>query len=308
MTNEEIIEALRNNPENKTAYMNELYNQNKGLIYKIALKHTEKADIEDLMQEAYLFLDEAVNNYEGKYGTKFSTYFSYMLSWRFSAYVFCSTSPVKIPRRFNDLIKKYKVFTQRFYQIHGHEPKKIECMRALALSEKELEGLITAINALEVSSIDKPAPFDESLTLADIIASDENIAEKFEEASENEYRKKQLYKALSKLKENERIVIHRNSLKGDSLEQIATDMNTSASYCSSLKNQAIRKLRKDSDLIKAVTNYSSYSDYHYSVTRFKNTRISAVEFAVMRNEEAIDDLYQRYMIYNQIVKYKNNIA
>ena len=53
MTNEEIIEALRNNPENKTAYMNELYNQNKGLIYKIALKHTEKVDIEDLMQEAY---------------------------------------------------------------------------------------------------------------------------------------------------------------------------------------------------------------------------------------------------------------
>lgn len=304
MTNEEIIEALRNNPENKTAYMNELYNQNKGLIYKIALKHTEKADIEDLMQEAYLFLDESVNAYESKYNAKFSTYFSYMLSWRLSAYAFYDSSPVTIPRRFNDYIKKYNAFKQNFYQLHGYVPKESEIMRALSLSEKELESLLKAINSLDIASIDKPAPFDESLTLADIISSEENISETLEDESEREYRKNELYKALGKLPEKERVVLHRNSLDGDSLEKIASDMNVALSYCGALKNRAVKKLRKDSELIKAVTNYSSHSDYHYSVSRFKNTRLSSVEFSAIKNEEAIE---RHRVILQEIYRRKNAV-
>lgn len=300
MTNEEIIEALRNNPKNKTAYMNELYNQNKGLIYKIALKHTEKADIEDLMQEAYLFLDESVNAYESKYNAKFSTYFSYMLSWRLSAYAFYDSSPVTIPRRFNDYIKKYNAFKQNFYQLHGYEPKESEIMRALSLSEKELESLLKAINSLDIASIDKPAPFDESLTLADIIASEENFTEAIEEESEKEYKKSELKKAWGKLRVNERTVIDRFYFQGVSLEKIAADMNISPSYCSTIKQQALRNLRKDSELIKAVTNYNSYSDYHYSVTRFKNTRMSAVEFTAIRNEEAAEMYRKIYQeVYNR---------
>lgn len=288
MTNEEIIEALRNNPENKTAYMNELYNQNKGLIYKIALKHTEKADIEDLMQEAYLFLDEAANSYEGNYGAKFSTYFSHMLFWRLSAYVFYNSSPIKIPLRFKDLIKKYNAFILNFQQKHNCEPKESDIMRTLDLSVDEFKKLISTINLLEVSSIDSPAPFDESLTLSDIIASEDNFSKDIEDESEKEYRNAEIKKAWGKLREIERAVIDQFYFQGNSLEKIAHELNISPSYCSAVKKQALKNLKKDNDLIRAVTNYNSYADYHYSVTRFKNTRLSSVEFRAIKNEEAIE--------------------
>lgn len=102
---------------------------------------------------------------------------------------------------------------------------------------------------------------------------------------------------MGNLPERERIVLQRNSLENDCLEKIASDIGVSTSYCGVLKTQAIKRLRKDSDLIKAVTNYSSYADYHYSVTRFKNTRMSAVEFTAIRNAETLER-YQK--IYEEI--------
>ena len=287
MTNEELIEAIRIRPEKKKDYMATLYEQNRGLIYKIALNFKEKADIEDLMQEAYLFLDEAVNTYEGKYEAKFSTYFSHILFWRLSSFVFCSTAPAKIPRNFKDLINRYKRYVQQFYQSNGYEAKESDVMRALGLSEKEFKGLIKAINSLEVSSLDSPAPFDESLTLADIIASEETFTEDIEEEFEKRYKRSLLKKALGKLRANERTVIDRFYFHGESLEKTALDLNVSPTCCNTIKQQALRNLRKDNELIKAFTNYNSYADYHYSVKRFKNTRISSVEFAAIRNEEAI---------------------
>ena len=296
MTNEELIEAIKNSPQNKSDYMAILYKQNKGLIYKAALKFKEKADIEDLMQEAYLFLDEAANSYEGKYEAKFSTYFSHMLSWRLAAYVFSNSSTVRIPRHLNDIIKRYKFFIQQFYQKNGYEAKEADIMRALNLSEKEFSGLINAVRSLEIASLDSPAPFEESLTLADIIASEEDFTEEIEEESEKNFKSSEIKKALGKLRVNERTVIDRFYFHGDTLEKVAADINVSPSYCSTIKQQALRNLRKDSELIKAVTNYDSYADYHYSVKRFKNTRISSVEFTAIRNEEAAEryrKIYER---------------
>ena len=45
-----------------------LYDQNKQFIYKIAKKLIMFSDIEDLMQEAYFGLYEAVNRFDSSHG------------------------------------------------------------------------------------------------------------------------------------------------------------------------------------------------------------------------------------------------
>ncbi len=60
MTNEELITKIKNCPVDKSKYMAQLYNQNRGFIYKTAFQYAQTAEIDDLMQEAYIILDEVV--------------------------------------------------------------------------------------------------------------------------------------------------------------------------------------------------------------------------------------------------------
>lgn len=288
MTNEEIIELIRAYPRRKTEYMEQLYNQNRGIIYKIAKKFENKADSEDLMQEAYIILDRAAESFDGSLGVKFVSFLSKSLVFEFSKYVFKKTSAVDMPYSLQNALRQYTSFKQEFYQAHGKEPTEKDIMRALSISKKELDNITIAAQSLNVTSIDKPADFDESITLADIIPSDENIAEYIEESDEELYRKRELYKAIDRLTPNEGAVIYRNRLKGESLEQIASDMGVSASYCGTLGKQGIRHLQRDWRLIKAIIHNKHYEDsdnYHYSVGRFRNSGFSSVEFTAIKNEE-----------------------
>ena len=296
MTNEELIELIKKHPTRKAEYMEELYNQNRGVIYKTAKRFEGQTEVEDLMQEAYIILDRAAEAFDGSLGFRFVSFLSRSLVFDFSKYIFKKNAAVDMPYSLQYVLRRYISFKQEFYQVHGTEPTENDIMRALDISKKELDNIALAVSRLNVSSIDKPTDFDESLAIVNIIASDENMAESIEETAEEQYRKQELHKAIDRLNLDERTVICRNRLKGDSMQQIALDMGASFQYCRTLGNRAIRNLRKDSELVKAITSYDSYSDYHYSLSRFKNTHISSVEFAAIKNEEARiqwEELYQQ---------------
>lgn len=288
MSNEELVELIKEYPARKGEYMEELYNQNRGIIYKIVKRFEGQAESEDLMQEAYIILDRTVTAFDSSLDFKFVSFLSKSLIFGFSKYAFKKNSAVDMPYSLQNALRQYTAFKQEFYQMYGIEPTEEDFMRALGILKKELDNIIIAYKSLNVSSIDKPADFDESLTLADTIPSDENIAEYIEESDEELYRKRELYKAIDRLTPNEGTVIYRNRLKGESLEQIASDMGLSASYCGTLGKQGIRHLQRDWRLIKAIINNKHYEDsdnYHYSVGRFKNSGFSSVEFTAIKNEE-----------------------
>lgn len=282
--------------------MEELYNQNRGIIYKIAKRFEGQTEVEDLMQEAYIILDKAAEAFDGSLGFRFVSFLSKSLTFEFSRYIFKKSSAVDMPYSLQNALRQYTSFKQDFYQVHGIEPTENDIMRALDISKKELDNIIIAIESLNVSSIDKPTDFDESLTLADIIASDENIAENIEETAEEQYRKQELYKAIDRLKPDERTVVHRNRLKGDNLQQIALDMGVSFQYCSTLRRQAIRNLQRDWRLSKAILQNKHYEDcanYRYSINRFKNTGLSSVEFTAIKNEELcrrFEELHEKIQV------------
>lgn len=115
MTNEELIKKIKSYPVDKSKYMAQLYNQNRGFIYKISLQYSKNAEIDDLMQEAYIVLDEVVRNYRTDINIKFITYFGKVLRWRFSAYTFKTSTPIKMPSEYKELIRKYHQFNQVYF-------------------------------------------------------------------------------------------------------------------------------------------------------------------------------------------------
>lgn len=86
MDNEELVTAIRNGVDRQNN-MERLYLQNKGVMLKIARKYAAFADIDDLMQEAYFALDNAVNTYDNTCGAKFTTYLSYHLKGAFFRFI-----------------------------------------------------------------------------------------------------------------------------------------------------------------------------------------------------------------------------
>lgn len=79
MTNEELAVRIKAGLD-VTENMLDLWQQNKRFIYKIAKKYSGHAELEDLEQEGYLALYDAVDGFDPSKGVRFLTYASYWIS------------------------------------------------------------------------------------------------------------------------------------------------------------------------------------------------------------------------------------
>ena len=73
MTNEILVELIRAG-ENTADNMQKLWEQNRGMIWKIAQQYRNKAEIEDLMQEGFIGLCNAVDAWQPDAGASFLHY------------------------------------------------------------------------------------------------------------------------------------------------------------------------------------------------------------------------------------------
>ena len=71
MTNEELV-LLSRYCDNKSEYLEELYSQNYGLISAIAKRYSGVYELDDLMQESFLGLAEAVESYDPEGGASWN--------------------------------------------------------------------------------------------------------------------------------------------------------------------------------------------------------------------------------------------
>ena len=86
MENEELVEQIQAGIK-PTENMEQLYLQNRSFIYQQAKKYAAYADMDDLMQEAYFGLHEAVKHYKPDKETKFLTYLPFRLQKAFRRYI-----------------------------------------------------------------------------------------------------------------------------------------------------------------------------------------------------------------------------
>lgn len=121
MEDPRIISPQFNSP--KMPYYNVLVNrqQNRGFIHKIVNQYKVFAEEEDLEQEGYLGLSEAVWHYDPDEGVTFLHYASYWIKQSIVRYI-KSNGTVRLPEHVQERIRKYNRIVQKWQQDHHRSP------------------------------------------------------------------------------------------------------------------------------------------------------------------------------------------
>ena len=113
MTNEQLVIQLKAGIHT-AEYMKQLWEQNRGMIGKIACKYKGYEDLEDLKQQGFLGLYDAVEGYNPDQGTSFITYAKFWIQQSIQRYIDDCCGVVRIPVHAKEKISQYKKVANQF--------------------------------------------------------------------------------------------------------------------------------------------------------------------------------------------------
>lgn len=140
VTNEQLVALIRAG-ENEADNMLKLWNRNKGFVFKTAKKYSGYAEMDDLMQEGYLGLCEAVRYYDAEKGVPFINYAALWIRQVMQRYIDNTGNAVRIPVHIGALVRKYKKLKSEYFKYYGMKPSDRELSAFLGVSEEKLEDV-----------------------------------------------------------------------------------------------------------------------------------------------------------------------
>ena len=96
MTNEQLVIRIKAG-EDVADHMEQLYSQVRRFIHVMARKFHVEEELEDLEQEGYLALYDAIDGYDPDHGVKFLTYAEYWIRQRMQRYLQVNGSCMRLP-------------------------------------------------------------------------------------------------------------------------------------------------------------------------------------------------------------------
>lgn len=286
LTNEELVEQIQQGidiQENMTV----LYKQNQKFIYMIAKPFMKYAEPDDLLQEGYIGLHEAVYSYVPG-DAKFITYLPYRIRKCCIRYLENNSNTKRIPIYKLKEIRMFKQFCQDYFNTHGYYPEDRTILKELQLTEAKLKNIRKTIYEQNCISIYSTAPGTEDAALEDIIADPSNMEEDVEEKMFQEHERQVLDDAISELKESEQVVIRSRYWENQTQIQIAEEMNVTNSRIGQLERDALRKLKKMDRLQRLhdeVYGYDSSLAYGISRKYCLDNHTSSTEMLVIKRLE-----------------------
>ena len=125
VTNEEIVSRIKNG---ERELIGELWDRVKQFAH-VKAKDMHAGDMtEDLEQECFLALLDAVRNYEEEEGTQFLTYAAFHFRARMWKYMLHEAGGREIPHHMIEKLRKYRRTVADFQREHGREPSGAEIM------------------------------------------------------------------------------------------------------------------------------------------------------------------------------------
>lgn len=264
--------------------MLKLWEQNKGFIAKMARKYSGYADMDDLMQEGYLALNEAVEHYADK-GAAFLTYAAFWIRQGLRRYIE-HNSTVRLPSGLYDDVIKYKRIRQEYLAEYGAEPTELEIRALLGVSGKELERIEENAKRGKIRSLSEPIGEEEdSYTLGDTLRSGEDLEADAIRRRDHELMSAELWAQVERLPEKQILIIRKTFRDNCSSEMIGRELGCSYQYINNMKLKAIRRLAHPR-INKGYKVYfeqyiSANTIRHVGLESFQRTGYSEVERAVL---------------------------
>lgn len=283
MSNEELIPAARGGDCDA---LESLYNRNRGLMGR-AIKHFfGVAEKDDLEQQGFIILTEAVREYREESGA-FSSYYYKRLLWGFSRYLFHTDNKGLSNAAFT-LLNKYRRFERDYLQGIGRKPTEKETVFFLKLSDKQKKLLDTAL------AVANPVSFsamidDDGRTLGEVVADPCDHYEELEERLDRERDAARVREAVEKLPESEREMIKARYFDGIPRTEIAARNNIPVTTVGRILDRGQQQLRRDGALCRIAKERGFSSQvFHGGLKSFQNSGLSSVEREAFNRLELLE--------------------
>lgn len=281
MTNEELIEQIHKGVY-PSEYMGKLYEQNKGIICKIAKRYTSRADIEDLMQEAYLGLYEAVKHYENDSEVKFITYATFWIKQSMQRYVENNVYTIRISVHTQQLYNKYSKVVNSYMYNHNKKPTDREASRLLDTSVRTIQSMKKALYEVgNMDSLDQPIGGEnDDIRLSDSVIGSKGIENDIVDRIIDRDKKISLWDIVEDNTTDKENLVIVNRYKGNKTrETIGNEIGVSRERVRQMESTALRKLRTPRVTRMLAERYelTIQGAYRGTVGNFKNTWTSSTE-------------------------------
>ena len=240
---------------------------------------------EDLEQECYFALLDAVERFDPSQGIKFLSYAGPCFRGWMQSYLERKCGMHVIPSYLLGRIRKYKRFVSAFQQEHGREPSGAEIMSACSWSREELEKVMMYRNADTITSLDEPfTDEDGERTLADTISSGADPAEEVGEEIFRDQLKRDLWGTVDALPDDQARALRMHYQGQRTFQEIGAELGTSEADGRTICAKGLRALRSDRDTRRKLGPY--YVDIYGMAMRgglnsFMSSRTSATERAAL---------------------------
>ena len=245
MTNEQLAARIRSG-ENVGNNMAALYDQVKDFIHAMAYKYHGQGELEDLEQEGFLSLYDAIDHYEADQGVKFLTYASHWIRQRMQKYIQNTGSPLRLSAGRQEAIRKYRKFCTEFQAEQGCKPTEAELCRSLWLTLEQLREIQYDACMTAVKSLDAPikgAEGEEDTTLGELAASATDPCEEVLDRLEQEALCSVLWQCVDSLPGKQPDVIRSRYKDNMTMKQCGQFCGISEAEARKQQIKALRSLR-----------------------------------------------------------------
>ncbi len=285
MDNEQLVARIRTG-EDVAKNMLELYNQNRGFIVKMAKRYQGFAEMEDLLQEGYIGLSEAVDRYDADKNSSFIHYAAFWIRQSMSRYVDNCGSVVRIPVQARGEIREYNRVVREYRKYYGEWPSDYALCCLLGITREKLQEIRKSAQIGQMRSLSEVLGGDgEEFTLEDSIASDQDLEGDAIREADTATMKRDLWVAVDSLPGDLPEVIRRRYIDGQTLKSIGNDLELKYERVRQMESKALRALRQPGRSRKYRRYFEEYISaeccHHVGVESFMRTGMSEVEREVL---------------------------
>lgn len=284
-SNEELVELIRTGTD-PAGHMLRLWQQNRGLIGKIAGRYQGYEDMEDLKQQGYIGLYNAVRGYDPEKGIPFANYAAFWIRQSMQQYIENNGNVVRIPPCKQRKQREYKRFLHVFEMQTGRTPADQEICHYLGIEDSALQDIRNSIQIKQTGSLDSCIGEDGETTLGDLVADDTDIEESVLSEIEIGELGKLLWPMVDSLPEEQGQVIRLLYRHDKSVQSTGELLHISSGRVRRVREKALRELRYSEigETLRAFLpeELGSMAYGHNGISEFNCTWTSSTELAALK--------------------------
>lgn len=217
----------------------EVFDMHLEVALSIAHRYRDRgADLDDLEQAACLGLVNAIRRYRPDAATPFIGFAIPTIRGELKRYFRDYAWTIRIPRRLQEIQWLIAARGPRLKQELNREPTRAELAACLEIDLAEVDRALAAKGCFNVLSLDQPLDPAGNLTLADLVAGDQDVTlGRFEEVD-------QLQPVLDDLGPRERRILELRFVEGWTQAEIGADIGVSQMQVSRILGRILDDLRE----------------------------------------------------------------